>query len=189
MSSNALGLAPDEVVHWSGHPRLMNILPDAVLGILLIAVGITSVVAPELGDQFLPREIVLWLGVLIPIGTAIPVWTYLVITNTQFVITNRSLYIKRGILGRRVEQVDLSRVQNSSVSQGLRGTLLGYGTVSIDTAGVNSTIQFYTIENPQEVRSIINQQASEDDSPGSLEQWTAVLAEVRALREALETAR
>lgn len=189
MNSNALALDPDETVHWSGHPRLMLVLPDVAIGLLLVVVGVTSVVAPGVGARFLPEEIVLWFGVLIPIGIAIPAGTYLVVTNTLFVITDRALYVKRGVLGRRVDRLGLNRVQNTSYSQGIRGTLLGYGTVTIDTAGVDTTIRFYNIRNPRKTRTLIDEHASEDDSFGSQAQWEAVLTELQALRSALETSR
>lgn len=186
MNPNVLALDPDETVHWSGHPRLMLVLPDVAFGLLLVVVGVTSVVAPGVGARFLPEEIVVWVGVLIPVGIAIPAWTYLVVTNTWFVITDRALYVKRGVLGRRVDQLGLNRVQNTSYAQGLRGTLLGYGTVAIDTAGVDTTIRFSKIKNPRNVRTLIDKHASEDDGLGSQAQWEAVLTEVRALRSALE---
>lgn len=187
MNPNVLALDPDETIHWSGHPRLLIILPDVVFGLLLVVVGVTSVVAPDVGAPFLPEEVVLWFGVLIPIGIALPTWTYLVVTNTWFVITDRALYVKRGVLGRRVEQLGLNRVQNTSYSQGIRGTLLGYGTVAIDTAGVDTTIRFYDIKNPREVRTLIDEHASDDGIPGTRAQWEAILTEVRALRSAFET--
>lgn len=192
MSSShpALALDPEETVHWSAHPRLLLVVPDTVVGAILVVAGLTAVFVPELGEPFLPREIAPWLGVLVLLGVTLPAWTYLTVVNTVFVITDRALYAKRGVFRRRVDRIRHTRVQNSSFSQGYQEKLFDYGTVSVDTAGVSTAIRFHDIENPGTVRERIDTYAAEagdDGIPGSVEQWNAVLEEVRALRTAVES--
>lgn len=185
---SALCLDPGETVQWSDHPRLMGILRDAVLGVVLVAIGIGSLVAPNVLGTVVPAWVVRWSIVLVPVGIALPVWATLARTHTLFVISDRALYVERGVFGRRVDRLTLDRVQNSSYSQGIRGTLFGYGTVSIDMAGIETILRFHDIEDPRDVSARINQHTSpNDDIPGTVDQWKAVLSEVRALRSMLET--
>ena len=181
-------LDSDEVVQWSDHPHLTVVLPRAVLGAILVIIGIGSVVIPVVSALVVPSLLDILLILLVPVGIALPLRLYLSVMNTRFVVTDQSLYVKRGILSKRVEQVGIDSIQNSSYSQEMRGAVLGYGTVSIDTAGSTTTIRFHDIANPQTVYALIDRQTTEDDSiPGTIEQWEAILAEVRTLRSMLET--
>lgn len=188
---SAFAFDADEVVQWSAHPRLMIVLPDAVLGVVLVVIGVGSVVIPDVFSTVAPGWSVPWLVLLIPVGIVLPVWTAIVVTNTRFVITDRALYEKRGVFGRRVEQIGIDRVQNSSYSQGIRGAFLGYGTVSVDTAGGYATVRFHDIENPQTVSTLINRTVTDENTgpPGTIGQYREILAELRTLRSALETSR
>jgi len=76
-------------------------------------------------------------------------------------------------------------VQNSAFSQDALGTLFGYGTVTLEVAG-GDDIRFRRIEDPESVRRLVDR-ATVDEIPGSLEQWRAVLAELRALRRVVES--
>lgn len=187
-AGSVLSLDRTETVLWSTHPRLFIILPDALVGTVLVAAGLGIVFVPEVSE--LSSQITPWLGAIAGVGVAIPAWSYIVVVNTLFVITDRALYVKRGVFRKRVDRIDHNRVQNSATTQGIRGKLLNYGTVSVDTAGISSAIRFYNINNPRAVRERIDSLAGEPDEtgiPGSVEQWTAILEELKALRAALES--
>ena len=169
---------PDEDVWWSGRPRLLSVLPAAVFGVALVA---GAVAVFYLTRRPLPL-------VFAPAGVALGLWGYLVVTNTRFVVTDRAIYRKRGVFSRNVRRIDVSRVQNSSFRQGVRGKLFGYGTVVVEAAGGGS-IRFHEIDDPREVRALVDRRAGADGDgvPGSVDQWEAVLAEVRAWRRAVES--
>ena len=175
MSRDWLTLDPGEEVVWSGRPRLSTIIPAVVVGLVgLAAIGYAVVVL----------RVSLTLLAL-PVALAVPAYAYLQVTNTEFLVTDRAVYAKTGVVGRRVVQSSLTKVQNSSFSQDLFGSLFGYGTVRLEIAGGND-VDFYRIDDPQAVRQLVDR-ATGRELPGSLEQWQAVLAEVRALRTALES--
>ena len=169
--TDPLSVSDGERVLWEGHPRIMTVLPAVLVGLGLVVAPIA--VAIRVGR---PVVALLALG-----GLAIPVWSYLHVTNSRYVVTDRALYRKTGVLSRRVQRVSLSNVQNSQFSQGVRGSFLGYGSVAIEAAGGGS-IRFGSIENPRDVRALVDEHAGEDPIRGSVEQWYAVLEEVRALR-------
>lgn len=165
----------DEDVLWSGHPRVTTALPGIVVGLALVVVGVGGAVT-----QNQPA-----LSLLAVVGVATVAGAYLRVVNTRYVVTDHALYRKTGILSRHVERVSLRRVQNSAFTQGVLGSLFDYGTVSVEAAG-GGTIAFADIDDPRAVRALVERQVGGDELPGTIEQWTAVLGEVRELRAAFE---
>ncbi|WP_332898661.1 PH domain-containing protein [Haladaptatus sp. CMSO5] len=173
-----LVLDAGEDVLWSGHPRLTTVLPALVLAAVFVGGLVAAAIA---FDQPL---------IVVPslLGVALAGAAYLAVVNTRYVVTNTALYRKTGILSRNVRRVSMSRVQNSAFSQGVLGSLFGYGSVGVEAAG-GGAIRFSNIENPRDVRALVDKHATVDEIPGSLSQWQAVLTEVKALRAAFETTR
>lgn len=171
---DAITLDAGEEVRWEGHPRLMTVLPSVVVGLVLLAVGVAVAARVSLAGLL-----------LVPVALAVPAWGYLRVVNTRYVVTNRAVYAKSGVLGRRVTSADCSRVQDSSFHQSVRGTLFGYGSVELEIAGGND-IQFRNIESPREVRALVDRVTRREELPGTVDQWTAVRDELRALRAAIE---
>jgi uncharacterized membrane protein YdbT with pleckstrin-like domain len=164
----------DETVLWEGRPRIQTVLPSAGVGVVVLAGAIA--VATVMG-----RPLVGLLGI---VGLLVPFSSYLRVTHTRFVVTNYALYRKSGVFTRTVQRVSLDRVQNSTVSQGLTGSLFDYGTVSVEAAG-GGGVQFENVDDPRAVRTVIDGRLGRDELPGTVEQWTAILDEVQALRTAL----
>jgi len=80
---------------------------------------------------------------LVLIGIPIVAASYLQYTNTNYVVTNRGLYSKRGVLSRDVQQIGFDKVQNISYSQSALGSYFGYGSVeSVQTADLGSNFSF-----------------------------------------------
>lgn len=165
----------DEDVLWSGRPRTTSALPAVVGGLVLAVVGIGGTVTQ---NQSL-------LLLLAPIGLLVAGGGYLRVVKTHYVVTDRALYRKVGILSRDVQRVSLDRVQNSAFTQGVLGSAFDYGTVSVEAAG-GGAIVFADIDDPREVRRLVEKQVGSDEIPGTLDQWQAVRDEVRALRGAFE---
>ncbi|ELZ77238.1 PH domain-containing protein [Haloferax sp. Atlit-6N] len=172
-----LARGDDETVRWAGRPRIQTVIPAAVVG---GAIAVAAVAVAVVNDA--PA-----LALAALVGLLLPAWSYLRVTNTRFVVTDRALYRKSGVLSRTVQRVSLDRVQNSALSQGVAGSLFGYGTVSVEAAG-GGAIRFEDVDDPGAVRDRIEGRDDRDgdELPGTVEQWVAVRDEVRALRAALE---
>ncbi|ELY77086.1 PH domain-containing protein [Natrinema gari] len=174
-----LPLEEGDRVRWQAGPRIQTVLPWAVValvgtGLLLAAVAVE------------------WLPLLavggVPVVLAPALWQYARVSRTAFVVTNGVAATRRGVLGRTVRVVSLERVQNTTVEQDPIGRYVGYGTVTIETAG-GSPLQFRNIERPGDVRDRLEAERDRvtgSEMPGGRDQWEAVLAEVRAWRRALE---
>ncbi|WP_135365800.1 PH domain-containing protein [Halosimplex halophilum] len=178
--SEWLSLEPGEEVVWVGEPTKLRMVGTLVTGVVLI--------------PFL-------IGVLILLFSPL---SYLGIKHTDYVVTTRSLYVKRGILSTNIESVDLDRIQNTEFTQSFWGTQLGFGTIEISTAGSSGAdISFDDVEDARDVREEISRvqreagggggrdgtgggDRSADRQAASADQLDELVAELRATREALE---
>lgn len=175
MTEHWLSLEAGEAVEWEASPRLMRAAPA-------VAISLTLAVAAIVGGVVVDR-LALALLVVAPIPG---IYAYLRVTNTTFVLTNRALYRKSGILAIDVRTVELGRVQNSTSSQGILGTAFGYGNVTVDVAG-GRDLRLFDIYDPDDVRTDIERLAGRSDEiPGTLEQWRSVREELRAIRRELD---
>lgn len=182
----AIPLEDDESIEWVGRPRTTVILPTVAVGLVLLTVGGGAAV------EFSPVFAI----ALVSAALALPAVHYLVVANIQYVVTDRAIYSKRGVLGRSVTQANLETVQNSSYSQGVTGSIFGYGSVEFEIAG-GEDLAFRDIREPMSVRAFVDRASRERDGltgqgwagsriPGSLEQWQAVRSEIESVRRTLQ---
>jgi uncharacterized membrane protein YdbT with pleckstrin-like domain len=177
-----LSLDPDEEVVWTGQPAFETLYGTIATGLALTVVLI---------------------GLLILLGVP---FSYLGIRNTDYVVTNQSLYVKKGVFSTNIETVDLDRIQNTEYNQSFWGKQFGYGTISISTAGSSGAeISFSGVPDAKDVRDRIMEVRSEhggrredgtsggrsaagesDAAPASAAQVDELISEVRATREAFE---
>jgi membrane protein YdbS with pleckstrin-like domain len=156
-----------ERVEWVGEPELVSRATGLFTGLLLL---------PVLG---------LGLLILVP--------TYLQVKHTDYVVTNQSLYAKRGVLSTNIQSLELDRIQNTQFDQSFVEKLLNYGTVGVSTAGSHGLeMTFDAIGDAEEVRDLVRELAK--DYTGRSREETADRAdpvgeladELRRTREALE---
>lgn len=160
-----LTLEDDESIQWASTPHKYSVVPAFVVGI--------------------PLSLVL-------VGIPILVGSYLQYTNTNYVVTNRGLYSKRGILSRDVQQIGFDKVQNISYSQSALGSSFGYGSVEISTAGGSGVdLEFRSIPDPASVQELIarevdtRQQRDSDSTSDADDVLGEILRELRAIRRAV----
>ena len=83
-------------------------------------------------DVFIACAIFCWL--VVPIFVAI--WRYLLIRNQRYELTDQRLRIYRGVLSRRVDEIELYRVKDSRFEQSFFMRLVGLGNVLLMTSDV-----------------------------------------------------
>ncbi|ELZ49347.1 hypothetical protein C464_04613 [Halorubrum coriense DSM 10284] len=160
-----LSIEDDEEIRWASTPHKYSLVPALVVGV--------------------PLSLVL-------VGIPIVVASYLQYKNTNYVVTNKGLYSKRGILSRDVKQIGFEKVQNISYSQSAVGSSLGYGSVEVSTAGGSGVeLQFRSIPDPASVQELIARaidarQRDGADGDGDADDVLAeILVELRAIRSAV----
>ena len=71
--------------------------------------------------------------------------------SDEFVITNKRIICKTGIISRRTVEMNLNKIESVNVDQGIMGRMLGYGTITlIGTGGTRES--FPDIGNAVEFR-------------------------------------
>ncbi|MEZ3162997.1 PH domain-containing protein [Halorubrum sp. RMP-47] len=160
-----LSLEDDEEIRWASTPHKYSVVPALLVGI--------------------PLSLVL-------IGIPIVAASYLQYKNTNYVVTNKGLYSKRGILSRDVKQIGFEKVQNISYSQSAIGSSLGYGSVEVSTAGGSGVeLRFRSIPDPASVQELIAREIDarkrdSADGDGDADDVLAeILVELRAIRSAV----
>ncbi len=138
-----------------------------------------------------PLILLLGLGLLIIAGS------YLTIRHTDYVITNKGVYKKTGILSRSVTEIEYEKIQNTSYSAGPVGRYFGYGTVDISTAGGSGVeMSLRDVDEPQDVQKRLSRlvkraqgerDADDDETAGKADVLDEILAELRAIRQSVES--
>jgi uncharacterized membrane protein YdbT with pleckstrin-like domain len=76
---------------------------------------------------------------------------------THYTITDRRLYIRRGILSRSEQHTTIDRVQNVETTQSLLERLLRVGTVDFDTAATDGSVFAFTgVASPKRVVAAVD---------------------------------
>lgn len=165
-----LSLDADETVVWSGAPRIRRVLPTAAVAALWITI---LALAVALGPRFvlvpvsaLPRTFLVAGAILLALPAIAAVGgSYLRTAHVEYVLTDRSLYRRAGVLSTRVSRVGLSAVERTSLSKGVWGNLFDYGTISISTAGSDGVdLRFTDLDDPGPVRTEIRRLIGADRS-------------------------
>jgi membrane protein YdbS with pleckstrin-like domain len=121
-----------------------SLLGSIISGIILVFFGITLAIASPIG------VLLIFIG-LIPL-----VGAFLEMIKTEYVITNKRVYAKTGLLSRKATDASFDKITDASISQSFSGRLFGYGDVRINTAGTQTyEIIFKGVPNPMLVRSKI----------------------------------
>jgi uncharacterized membrane protein YdbT with pleckstrin-like domain len=153
--------APEAVIY-SGHPSWKSMLDFHLAGIVAAAAGgaITRLATSNWGYAIAIFAAVLALSLLVG---------YVRRLATRYVITDRRLYIKTGILGRTEQHTTIDRVQNVETHQSLWERVLRIGTVHFDTAATDdSDFDFAGIATPKLVVAAVDraQQLAARTEPG-----------------------
>ena len=126
---------------FEGHPSWRALLSydvPAVAGALVVAVIVALV--SDVGLAVLVGA-VLVAGVLL--------YGFIKRIATVYMVSSQRLYIRRGILSKRVQQTRIDRVQNVNTDQSLLNRILRVGNVDFDTAGTDdSDFHFVGIPGP-----------------------------------------
>lgn len=121
--------------------------------LLLIAIGLFVIPTK---DMALLMQVCMSVVLLVVAA----IWAVNIYGGRKYILTNRRLILKRGILRRESTDLVLRRCEGVSISQTILGRMLNYGDVNVSTGEVANT--FLQIENPVLFSSQINQQISQN---------------------------
>ena len=151
-----LHLADGEEVVWESRPHPIAMGWRLPLGGGLIIVGLLFLVFTATnGNELVTATGLVFSGV----GLGVVLVAYVFWTNTRYVITSGELYRKHGVISRDVTQFRLDRIQNTSLRQSYFGRLLGYGELTVFTAGsADPELTFRYTPRPERAAGVLNEQ-------------------------------
>ena len=92
---------------------------------------------------FLPGIILL---PLYGIGVIFLILAYVRKISTEMAVTNKRVIIKDGFISRRTIEMNLAKIENIGIDQGIVGRLLDYGTVTVvGTGGTREQFKYVAI--------------------------------------------
>jgi uncharacterized membrane protein YdbT with pleckstrin-like domain len=144
-----MDLHPGEQVVFEGHPSWRALL-SFYLGGIVVAVLIGAVVALAAST---------WTGLVVGVVliALLLVVGFVKRMSTTYMVSTQRLYIRRGLLSKRMQQTRIDRVQNVNTDQSVRDRILRVGTVDFDTAGSDdSEFKFVGIANPAQVVAAVD---------------------------------
>jgi uncharacterized membrane protein YdbT with pleckstrin-like domain len=155
-----LVLMEGERPYWYGRRSLKSILIPFILGLILLLFG----VIPILGILF------------IVIGIIIILRCVLAIVSTEYFISSHRVYVKYGIIARRVFEIKNEWITTAAVRQGVIGRILNYGDILISVPGhYLGTIAMYGVSDPLHVKAIL------DDTLRRFREAQKILEELKIL--------
>lgn len=163
-------LTDGETVEWVGRPSSYTIAASIVVGVVLAAVGIALSVWLSTSTDVPSWAAALPL-VLVVVGIARILVTYLNWIRLLYVITSEEIYVKHGLVSRDVTQIRLDRVQNTAYDQSVAERFLSFGDVRVYTAGTSTEdVTFRSVPNPERVKRTLTNLLSEQGrrEPGEL---------------------
>lgn len=154
-----MDLHPGERIVFEGHPSWRGVLSFYLKG-LVIALVIAVIV-------FFAASHAIGVAVLVGLAAFVVLVGFVKRMGTHYVITTERLRIRRGILGKHVQQTSIDRVQNVNTEQSLVDRVLRVGTVDFDTAGTDdSDFTFRGVARPEAVVAAVDRARRAATTPG-----------------------
>jgi uncharacterized membrane protein YdbT with pleckstrin-like domain len=146
-------LVEDEQVVVHRHPHWKMLVVPVV--VLLLVVGVASFVAALVSAQsWAPWA---WLGLAV-VGLALvgrfTVYPVLRWRTTHFVVTDRRVLVREGVLTRQGMDVPLKRISSVQFRQGLLDRLLGAGTLLIESDS-DESLEFDDVPGVRRVHAVL----------------------------------
>lgn len=121
-------------------------LAQQTLKSLLLAVlfgGVAVLVQHEIYPSLQPDNplrvaaVLLWIGLWIGVGVVALsyIWFLIVLRTFEFVVTNRRLIYKRGLIRRDTFELRLAQIESIQVQQSVLGRILGFGALHVVGSG------------------------------------------------------
>jgi uncharacterized membrane protein YdbT with pleckstrin-like domain len=94
--------------------------------------------------------------VLMVITVLIVILVVIDVVTSEYFISNKRIYVKRGLISRQLNDIKIEWITNIFVKQGIFGRVLKYGDIGISTPGEHGgAIGFIGVSDPLGVKAII----------------------------------
>ena len=143
------------------HPHWKTLIPATLFFILIVGLGSFGMSWSKSHTGNWPT----WWWIIIIVGLIGLIWLVLAPVirwrTEHFVVSTRHVFFRSGLVRRREHQIPLSRIQNVEVTVTFWGRILGYGTITVDSAA-DQPLSFYNVASLPKVQSMLNQLIADD---------------------------
>lgn len=150
-------LAKDEQVVLHRHPHWKRLVPPVLVLILTTAVAafLSGLVARTEWDET-AKNVIVWVvwGIWLVIVGWLTLWPFLTWLTTHFVITDRRVMFRHGLITRAGIDIPLARVNSVEFRHGLIDRILRTGTLIVESAS-QDPLEFYDIPRVERVHSLL----------------------------------
>lgn len=145
-------------VHWTA--LVTSVVPMMVIDILAIALVVVA-----FSREHAYRGVLLVAALALFLISAIIVLAGVLYRRAaEFVVTNKRIIAKVGLLQKQTVEIFLNKIESVGVDQNLRGRMLGYGSITLRGTG-GSIEMFHRIADPFEFRRQIQEQIGRTIEP------------------------
>ncbi len=131
-----------ETTVWQGHPSWKSMLLFYVKWTLVSLIPVAVWVGLDAGGSDIAAT---WFAVATGVGLVL---TYVIgwikRQTTRYLVTDRRIHIRTGIMSRNERTTHVDRVQNVNLNQTIFQRMLGIGDVDWDTAGTDASDADFT---------------------------------------------
>jgi len=140
---SGFSLMEGERPYWYGRRSPKSLIGSIIVGILLLLIGI-------------PLTLIGIGVVLIIVGLILLIRVPLAVISSEYFITSHRMYVKYGIVSRRVFEIKNEWITGVIVRQGFLGRLLNYGDVLYSTPGQYAGSVLMTgVSDPMNIKTIV----------------------------------
>jgi uncharacterized membrane protein YdbT with pleckstrin-like domain len=154
----------DERTLWEEYPSFRTAIPVLIIEVLLFVaalVAVSVVAAPSaviagIGLQFI--VVAVFLVVLL-----ITFFRYFLrLRSTKYKLTSQRIFVTRGILNKRIDEIELEKYRDIFVSQAFLDRIMGCGDIKVVTGDVtNPTVDIQDVTDPMSKKELIRSAARE----------------------------
>jgi uncharacterized membrane protein YdbT with pleckstrin-like domain len=146
-------LSDDETIVLETHPHWKTLVLPVLA--LLAVLGVAGYVYALVSDSIAHWVIVGVAALLVIVFTLVP---FLRWRTTLFVMTNKRVVVRSGILSRTGRDIPLTRVNDVTFTHNLLERLLGCGTLVVESAGERGQVQLTDIPKVEQVQRTLYEQ-------------------------------
>ncbi|RLE62190.1 MAG: hypothetical protein DRJ38_10095 [Thermoprotei archaeon] len=158
-------LDKDERIYWAEKPKraplvfkslaaMVIILPFMIIPIFILQIAGSVFFNPIVIIFFL-----FWYGILSIFAIA-PLYNFLMWRNIWYVLTNKRVIIRTGLIGIDYDILELENIQQVNVNVGLIDKIYGTGTIVLQSIGVKP-VALWAVKEPYKIQKTIRQAVEE----------------------------
>jgi uncharacterized membrane protein YdbT with pleckstrin-like domain len=143
-----------EITVWQGHPSWKAMLLFYIKWTLLSLIPVAAWVGLDAAGADVATT---WFAVATGVGLVLTyIGGWILRRTTRYLVTDRRIHIRTGIMSRNERTTHVDRVQNVNLNQTIFQRMLGIGDVDWDTAGTDASDADFTFRGVDDPSALVH---------------------------------